>query len=311
MSLSHEGIIELFRGAPRLVAEVMRAAFDLGLPDTPAQPVEATLGEVVPTEYRADLVVALEGVRVVIEVQLSKSSRKKRTWPNYVTTLEAREDCQAYLLAVTDSPDVARWAREPIVFGNPGSVFVPLVLGPESCPRITDAKVARQHPELAVLSAILRAGAEPDRESLIAAMAGAVTLDDNRDTLYGDMVLHAAGPLAQQVLEAFMSTSQGYEYRSEFARKYYSQGREEGREVGREEGREEGREVGLEEGRIAATAEAVLKVLAGRDLPVSATYREAILCCRDLATLGRWLVQALTTHSVEDLLRTAPPPPRS
>lgn len=183
-SLDHEAILGLFRSEPKLVAEVMRAAFDLGLPADAGRSIESSLGEMTPTEYRADLVVAFGNVRVIIEVQLGRSADKHWAWPSYVVNLRAREKCPVYLLVVTNSAEVARWAREPIPLGNPGSNFLPLVLGPESCPRIISVEVAREHPELAVLSGILHAGARPSIESLVAAFAGAMALEDDQATLY-------------------------------------------------------------------------------------------------------------------------------
>lgn len=298
-SLDHEAFIHLFRNKPRLVAEVLRAAFDLRLPDATGKPVESTLGEVVPTEYRADLVVAFGDARVIVEVQLGKADRKRWAWPAYAVTLRAREQCDVFLLVVTNSVEVARWAREPILLGNPGSTFIPLVLGPESCPRITDVEVARQHPELAVLSAILHSGVEPNRETLVAALEGAVQLGGDQGRLYADLLLRAAGPLLQQLKEAFMSTSHGYEFMSDFAKEHWAKGREEGREEGRRER--------LDEVRAASTAEAVIKVLAARGLPLGDDDRETILATADLALLDRWLVQAATASSIDELLRTAPP----
>jgi hypothetical protein len=60
----------------------------------------------------------------------------------------------------------------------------------------------------------------------------------------------------RRILEARM---QGYEYQSDFARKYYGQGRKEGRQAGRKEGRQagrkEGRQAGRKEGRQAGRKE--------------------------------------------------------
>lgn len=219
---------------------------------------------------------------MIVEVQLHKKEEKRWSWPNYVTALRARDRCVAYLLVVTDSAPVAEWAREPIPLGNPGSKLIPLVLGPGSFPRIAPA-VARTHPELAVLSTVLDADDEPDVEKLQAAIEGLLALDDERATIYGDLLLRGAGAAARQVLEAIMSTFQGYEYQSEFARRYWTEGRE--------------------EGRVAATAEAVLKVLSGRGLAVSKEDEEAILRTTDIARLDRWLLQALRVGSAQELLR--------
>jgi predicted transposase YdaD len=57
-----------------------------------------------------------------------------------------------------------------------------------------------------------------------------------------DVILAALSASVRNELENRM---RGYEYQSEFARKYYFQGHGEGLEKGREEGREEGRESGL------------------------------------------------------------------
>ncbi len=70
-------------------------------------PVESSeLGDVVPPEYRADLVLVLEGadgrpaLAIVIEVQLRGDPRKRFTWPVYVASLRARFECPVLLLVV-------------------------------------------------------------------------------------------------------------------------------------------------------------------------------------------------------------------
>lgn len=296
-STNHEAIIELFRGDSKLLPELLRAAFDLGLPSATGKSVESTFSSVA-TEHRADLVVDFEGTQVIVEVQLQRDPEKKWSWPNYVTSLMARSRCRVYLLVVTNSEEVARWASEPISLDNPGSTFVPLVLGPGTCPRIRSIDEAEKFPELAVLSAILHAGADANFEDFSAGFLGALSLRGERGTSYGDLVLDAAGELAPRVLEAIMPTSHGWEPKSEFARMHWSKGRE--------EGREEGHQVGLEEGQIAATADAVVKVLEARGLKPSEEERLTILNTADLPTLKHWLGQAITAPSVETLLHTRP-----
>jgi predicted transposase YdaD len=93
-------------------------------------------------------------------------------------------------------------------------------------------------------------------------MAALRELPEERSRLYFDVIMAALPELARRTLEAHM---EGYEYQSEFARKYVAQGREEGRKEGRSEGRSEGREegrtVGMQEGqRAAVLALARLKV---------------------------------------------------
>lgn len=81
----------------------------------------AELTEVVPTEYRADLVVLLVDGKpvlgIVVEVQLNPDPKKRASWPAYVTNLRARLACPCCLLVITASNSVARWASEPIEIG--------------------------------------------------------------------------------------------------------------------------------------------------------------------------------------------------
>src|SRR5262249_2674325 len=63
-------------------------------------------------------------------------------------------------------------------------------------------------------------------------------LPEDKQRLYWDVIMSSLPELVRKAVEARMI--KGYEYQSDFARRYYSQGREEGREKGREEGREEG-----------------------------------------------------------------------
>ena len=71
---------------------------------------------------------------------------------------------------------------------------------------------------------------------------------------------------------------------------------------GHKSGVEEGQRSGLAEGKVAGVAEAVLAVLAARHLAVDETTRAKILGCSNAATLGRWLAQAVTAGSVEEVL---------
>ena len=76
---------------------------------------------------------------------------------------------------------------------------------------------------------------------------------------------------------------------------------------GRKEGREEGREEGRQEGEARATAEALLRVLAARELKVSAAQRRRIERCGDVARLQAWLVRAATATSTRSVFASSPP----
>jgi hypothetical protein len=80
------------------------------------------------------------------------------------------------------------------------------------------------------------------------------------------------------------------------------QGREEGRLQGREEGRLQGWEEGRLQGRAEGVAEAILKILEARGLPVSAAQKDEILRCHDLGRLDRWLSRAALVSSAEEVI---------
>jgi hypothetical protein len=80
-SLSHEALLLLFRNRPELAPELLSEALGVELPAYTEVRVEsADLTDVVPAEYRADLVVLLVDGKpvfaIVVEVQLTRDDRK-------------------------------------------------------------------------------------------------------------------------------------------------------------------------------------------------------------------------------------------
>ena len=98
----------------------------------------------------------------------------------------------------------------------------------------------------------------------------------------------------------------GYEYQSDFAKKYVAQGRAEGRTEGLTEGLTKGLTEGLTKGRAEGRAEeaarAVLMVLRVRGMAVPDTVRERILAEKDAERLERWLEKAALATSVAAVL---------
>ncbi len=74
----------------------------------------------------------------------------------------------------------------------------------------------------------------------------------------------------------------GYEYQSDFAKKYVAQGRA--------------------EGEAAANAHAVLTALRVRGIAVPEAARERILAQKDASLLERWLERAIVAASVAEVL---------
>lgn len=281
----HEVLLQLFRNRPALAPELLRDALHQELPNyTEARIDSADLSEIQPTEYRADLVVLLlDGVPVfgiVVEVQLSPDERKQYVWPAYVAGLRARLECPVSLLVITADDACARWAAKPINMGG-GSRLIPWVLGPSGVPEITDEAVARADPELAVLSAMAHgkdADAGKSVRIALAAQLASLDLDDDRSTLYCDLILHSLSEAARRAFKNMRAFN--YEYQSDFAKHYFGQGRMKGRAEGRAEG----------------SAEMVLHLLTLRfgELDDAAKARIAAASLADLDAIAERLLTAQT-----------------
>jgi hypothetical protein len=234
----HESHLLLFRNQPALAAQLMRDALGVRLPAYREARIEsADLTDVQPAEYRADLVIQLSSDRpvygIIVEVQLSVDDDKRFAWLAYVANLRARLRCPVALLVVTADESVARWAARPIEMGGL-HYFAPYVLGPSRIPEIADAAVARDNPELAVLSAMAHGRDADVRRAIeiaVAAQNASFGLDADRSKIYFDLILNSLGEAARRALNQMDART--YEYQSDFARKYIAQGRAEGEANGR------------------------------------------------------------------------------
>jgi hypothetical protein len=300
-STTHEILVDLFRNRPALAAELLTEALDVPLPPyTEARLVSIDLTEVQPAEYRADIVVVLydgdTAVRViVVEVQLGMNQEKRFSWPAYVVLSRALHQCPADLLIVAPDPAVAAWCAEPIEIGVPGFVLRPPVLQRSAVPLVTDREEALRRPELGVLSAIAHGATEQGASIASAVLPAIQGLDDNRARFYYDLVYNSLHEAARRALEAMMK---GYEYQSDFAKKYVAQGVAQGLTQGLAEGRVEG----LAEGRAEEAARALLTVLRARGIQVPDAVRERILAQTDPERLERWLEKAAVASSVGAIL---------
>ena len=305
-SQTHEALLLLFRNRPALAPELLRDALHVPLPHfTEARIESAELTDIQPAEYRADLVVLLlENVPVlgiVVEVQLRPDEDKSFSWPVYVTRLRARIRCPVRLLVVTPEEAVARWAARPIELGG-GSRLVPLVLGPSGVPEITNDEEARLDPELAVLSAMAHGRDADTAKSVriaLAALGASVGLDAERSTLYFDLTMASLGEAAREALQSMDPAK--YEYQSEFARRYFSQGKAEGEVMGKAEGMAEGMAEGRAEGKAEGKAEIVLKQLSLRFGPLDGGVTTRVRAAT-VADLDRFAERLLTAASVDEVL---------
>jgi hypothetical protein len=146
------------------------------------------------------------------------------------------------------------------------------VIGFAEVPRITDLETASQHPQLAVLSVM----AHPELEIAAVAVEAIAGLPENLFRLYYDVILRALPAELRRRLEARMI--KGYQYQSDFARKYYGQGLEEGREEGREDGLRAA---------IVALARTKLKTVSPEDLARIAALTDVRVLTDLVSALGQ------------------------
>jgi hypothetical protein len=234
-SYVHQLILLLFRNRSGSAADLLRE-LDVQLPGYDEVRIESSdLSDLRPAEYQADLVLFLLRGRhkvrgVIVEVQLGRDEDKPYTWPAYVANLRARHRCPVCLLVITIEEAVARWARKSIELG-PGSRCTPWVVGPSNTPAVTELRNAQVDVELLVLSAIEH-GQSTDialaTRIASAAVLASAGLDAERSRLYLDLILLCLPEnVRHEVLQVMNSL--GYEYQSDFARKYVAEGRAEGR----------------------------------------------------------------------------------
>jgi hypothetical protein len=239
-SFLHEFLVELFRQRPELGPELLHACVGLRIEGAKAERGSIDLSQVAPTEYRSDALTVVRDAAgkavaaVIVEVQLGEDEDKRWTWPLYLTAARASERCPAMLLVLAPDRRVARWASQAIEVGQPGFALRPIVLDYAQVPRISDPQAACASPELAVLSAM----AHRDLETAAAAGAVIPVLPEDLQKLYWDVILSVLPGQVRWALEARMI--KGYEYQSDFARKYVAEGRAEGRQEGLEEGMRRG-----------------------------------------------------------------------
>ena len=290
----HDTVVELFRARPDLVVGLLSGVLGYPVPGHAGVRLASNdLTDYEPTEYLADAVVVLTDAKgdpvlgVVVETQLRPDPRKRWAWPAYLANLQARLQCPVVLVVISPSASRRTAARcaAPLDIGHPGFVLRPLVVSPEQLAPITEVDQAQCDLELSVLSALAHRD-HPEFEQIFLTLVTALEkANHERAGLYTDMVLASLPPAAQQRLEELMAT-RTYEYQSNFARRYYTQGEAKGEARGRTEGE----------------ARAVLAILRARGIAVPDDIRTRITTCTDLDQLDTWVHRAATATTIHDLL---------
>lgn len=298
-SIEHETPVEVIRSDPAIVPALMREALGIELPPfVSAEEASADFTQLVPTQFRADLVIYLRGetrdgapvMGVVIEVQRKPDPQKEFSWPLYVAALHARIERPTCLLVLALDEATAEWAAKPITSLQPGSPFLPLVIGPAQIPRV-DAHRAMDEPFLAVLSALAHGNDAGGVELVRAAFDGLRELPSKRGRVFVDLILASLDADVRRAVESDMDY-ENYKYKSDYFRKDIDKAREDG--VG------EGLERGLTALRRTACRVAGLRI---GELDVQVVAR--IESCDDIERLEKLILELSTAGdpvAVEKLL---------
>lgn len=122
------------RSTAELAPVLLRDALHVAPPAcTRAAIVSATLTDIQPVEYRADLVVLVRddapAPGTVVEAQLRKDPDKTFSWPTSATLLRSRHRRPVCILVFAGDESVAEWARQPIHIGG-GNRLGPILSSP-------------------------------------------------------------------------------------------------------------------------------------------------------------------------------------
>ena len=288
-SLAHDAPLDLLREDPAQVPALIREALGLELPlfDT-ASLTDSDFTQLRSASFYADLTVTLHGDRggrtpvmgIIVELQLGRDRRKWRSWPLYTAALHARLRCQTCLVVIAPDRGVARWAAAPIDTVQPGSPFTPLVIGPEQIPRVSRGR-ARREPGTALLSALAHGNSPGGVAIALAAIDAISNLPDERATVCFDLIRGSLDEAAGRILEHEMQYGD-YEYKSDFARRYFGKGLEKGLEKGFKRGRKEG---------IEAMHAVLLQIAEQRFGLARSRVRRSIAACGDLDRLTALVTQ--------------------
>ncbi|MGK4003894.1 hypothetical protein WMF31_14775 [Sorangium sp. So ce1036] len=318
-TLEHNALVEMFRERPELAPHVLATLFQVEVPPhASVAVVESSLDQLIPAEFRADLVLELRDANgalvlaIVLEVQRDVDPDKKFSWPTYVTGVRARRRCDTVVLVVAPDAGVAAWAAESIDLGLGRGHVEPLVLGPAVVPEITDPADAEKETELAVLSAVAHGNGPNGLTVLQAALAALGRLDQEHAMVYFQLIWDGLREPMQQALEALIMERQieGAATLPPFVQRLIDRGKLEGMREGelkgmREgklEGMREGKLEGMREGELKGRRETLLRLLARSGIVLAENESARIQACSDIATLDRWIDNVLGAKTATEVL---------
>ena len=332
-SLRHDALVTLLQNNPELAAKLVRDHLHVPLGEHPCVSVVPNeLLQTVPPALHPDLVLKVQQghyeARIVFEVQNRPNESKRRVWPEYGTRLFLDSGCDVYLVVVVSDEKTAKWAQTPIRSGN--FTMEPMVLRLDQLPLLEDVHQAYKALELAVLS-VMTHGHSPQGERVARATLEAIAqkmnepheaVDEDQWMFYYDLVLKSVNEIIRKELEQMLA---GYEYQSDFARKYYFQGIARGEARGEAKGEARGKAEGIAEGeakgeargkaegiaegeakgeargKAEGEARALLTMFDARGWSLTDSEQQRIRSCTDLPTLEQWVRRAATASKASEV----------
>jgi hypothetical protein len=318
-TLQHNAIVEMFRESPELAPHFLAILFHVDVPPhASVSVVESSLDQLIPVEFRADLVIELRAAEgglvlaIVVEVQRDEDPDKKYSWPVYVTVVRAKKRCDTIVLVIAPDAAVATWAAESIGLGMGLGNVQPLVLGPAVVPEVTDPAEAERETVLAILSAVVH-GNGPNGLAVVAAALGPLgRLDRSHAAAYFQIVYDALREPARRALEALIMERQTEAQATfpPFIQQLIDRGKLDGLREGKLDGLREGKLDGLREGKLDGLREgkldglrdALLRLLARSGISLTEDDRARIQACTEPATLDTWIENVLGAKTAADVL---------
>ncbi len=194
-TLEHEALVSLFRENPRIAPHFVHTLFGVAIPEYATVAVsESSLDEMLPVEFRADLVLELRDasgrlvLSCIVEVQRAIDRGKEQSWPVYCAVERSRKRCPTIVLVVAPDPDVAEWASRTIDLGLGRHLMSPFVVGPGVVPIVTDPAVAEADPELSILSALVHAEGPQALDVVLTALGALRRFDQEHAGIYFHIV---------------------------------------------------------------------------------------------------------------------------
>ncbi len=214
-TLEHNVLVEMFRENPELAPRFLATLFHIEVPlHASIAVVESSLDQLIPVEFRADLVLELRDANgalvlaIILEVQRDEDPNKKFSWPVYLTVVRARKRCGAVVLVVAPDADVAAWSAKSIDLGLGLGNVKPLVLGPDVVPEVTDPAEAEKATELAVLSAVAHGNGPNGLAVVQAVLLTLGRLDREHAAVYFQIIWNGLREPMRQAMEALVMDRQ-------------------------------------------------------------------------------------------------------